>query len=134
MFVKTSTVTYKSGSTINLSLTNTSLQNTTTSYLILDKSKYNYGKICQSKLSSNLLHIVPFTIINGMLLVSTCGRYVHIFVFYFLKYRNGELSIVQKTISFKNKKIHKINFIALFKFELIFICFGNSKPINKTLT
>ena len=46
---------------INLSSTNTSFQNISTSYLILIPTTQNSGILCQSTTSTNLLRIIPYT-------------------------------------------------------------------------
>ena len=44
-----------------ISSSKTSFQNISTSYLLLDTSTVNSGLICQSKTSTNMLKIIPYT-------------------------------------------------------------------------
>ena len=53
-------LTTKNGNIINVCSTNSSFQNISVSYLILDNSTENSGLICQSKTSTNMLRVIPY--------------------------------------------------------------------------
>ena len=59
IYILTSTTKY--GNTITVCSTNTSFQNISTPYLIVDTSTVNSGLLCQSKTSANLLKRIPHT-------------------------------------------------------------------------